>query len=382
MASTEKRHRLLFEKLLNVRRLDGVGVEAGAAAVEEVAGAESGAGAVQVEEVTGGEEREERSPGTVRSWESFVTAMNDEGDVVEVKEDNASGGEKVPTLVEAEMMEKLDLAPSSSTNPSVRTMLMSYLKFICTGELPAPGPDTIIVSGCEREPTFFCEICREDGIPMDKAFTVSPCSHHLCRPCAHDVIMAAVTSRQFPLLCPICVANRATTPLPPPRSVQQNPDLVEVVSGGMKHDPECDHETAAAVKIVKSGSWSWRFGRGLKGRRSTGQLRLEGGGEEEVGPGSSEQSRWTLKRFASLPNRGRVGRKEGEGDDTVGWKGVGKRASVFGLFGVVEKDLEQNLEEATQEEEGGGAVEIPFELALQVLDDTEKSMGEDSASKP
>ncbi|KAI8607102.1 hypothetical protein BC830DRAFT_1087238 [Chytriomyces sp. MP71] len=38
------------------------------------------------------------------------------------------------------------------------------------------------------------------------AFPIEPCTHTLCRACAHDAILAQVRARAFPLACPVCKA--------------------------------------------------------------------------------------------------------------------------------------------------------------------------------
>ncbi|KAI8842938.1 hypothetical protein BC829DRAFT_299423 [Chytridium lagenaria] len=196
--------------------------------------------------------------------------------------------------------------------------------------------------------TFFCCVCQEDGIEEGKAFTITPCQHRLCNPCAHDTIMSAVLSRQFPLLCPICKADNAL------RAFSPNPDLVEVV--GRRQDGE-----------ERRGSWMKR-GSVIKKKSEEGSV--------ETGKRGS----W-MKRRASVPALGVKEKVDGgkRGLERVisltslrSKGGVRRRGSLFGVFGQergsgeVDKVVEEEMEEKEK------MSEITFALAMQVLSEEER----------
>ncbi|KAJ3320236.1 hypothetical protein HDU76_000353 [Blyttiomyces sp. JEL0837] len=54
-----------------------------------------------------------------------------------------------------------------------------------------------------------CVICLDEEVPLWKARTITPCNHKLCKNCLHDTIMNGILSRQIPLLCPCCKAERS-----------------------------------------------------------------------------------------------------------------------------------------------------------------------------
>ncbi|KAJ3406123.1 hypothetical protein CcCBS67573_g02802 [Chytriomyces confervae] len=68
----------------------------------------------------------------------------------------------------------------------------------------SPGPESEL--SC-----FECKICLDEGICISDAFTIFPCSHTICRTCAHDVIMSDVLSRNFPIYCPVCKAESSSS---------------------------------------------------------------------------------------------------------------------------------------------------------------------------
>ncbi|KAJ3110997.1 translation termination inhibitor protein itt1 [Phlyctochytrium bullatum] len=315
------------------------------------------------------------SPRTVVSWDSFVTAVEepeptDDGWAL----DTVSAVDEVMRAAALHALDTTD-TPEASTSAasildagreSVRSLFRSYWKYIYSGDTmevaqavddvpsKASEREAVIVAGTEVSPaspsasansastletTFFCSICQEDDIPMENAFTIDPCNHRLCRDCAHDSIMVAVRSRQFPLVCPVCKADHALRSFKVRHNVSENPDLVETVEVAAVED------RGGELKKVRTRP-SWLAGTLLR----SGSL-VE---TEKVGG-------LAMKRTKSLPV-----------------SGPGRRRKAltslleFGFWRDEEGSTEDGRGERTAEEDGKGLVEIPFPLAMQVLNDEEK----------
>ncbi|KAK9901691.1 hypothetical protein WJX75_008551 [Coccomyxa subellipsoidea] len=57
-----------------------------------------------------------------------------------------------------------------------------------------------------RETTFSCAVCYDEH-SMEDCFIASMCRHRLCRDAAREVVLGAIKSCTFPVLCPICQAK-------------------------------------------------------------------------------------------------------------------------------------------------------------------------------
>jgi hypothetical protein len=55
--------------------------------------------------------------------------------------------------------------------------------------------------------TFNCGICLEDTSEFMVA-RVDPCDHSFCRDCIRDYIRSKISDHRYPILCPICTANK------------------------------------------------------------------------------------------------------------------------------------------------------------------------------
>ncbi|EIE20626.1 hypothetical protein COCSUDRAFT_57197 [Coccomyxa subellipsoidea C-169] len=72
-----------------------------------------------------------------------------------------------------------------------------------------PDPEDMLGVGPvvqPREATFSCAVCYDDH-PMEDCFIASMCKHRLCRDAAREVVLGAMKSCTFPVLCPICQAK-------------------------------------------------------------------------------------------------------------------------------------------------------------------------------
>ncbi|KAL3158447.1 hypothetical protein ABBQ38_010681 [Trebouxia sp. C0009 RCD-2024] len=61
-----------------------------------------------------------------------------------------------------------------------------------------------------KESMFRCPICFED-LHRDDVFVASLCGHDMCRGCARQMVLTAISQLEFPLACPVCKAG----PSPP-----------------------------------------------------------------------------------------------------------------------------------------------------------------------
>ena len=58
------------------------------------------------------------------------------------------------------------------------------------------------------QPVFFeCLICF-DKYPQDSVARVGACEHRFCRDCLRGHAKAKISERRFPILCPLCVADK------------------------------------------------------------------------------------------------------------------------------------------------------------------------------
>ncbi|BDA42122.1 probable ATP-dependent RNA helicase DEAH11, chloroplastic at C-terminar half [Coccomyxa sp. Obi] len=86
--------------------------------------------------------------------------------------------------------------------------------------------------------TFSCAVCYDDH-PMEDCFIASMCRHRLCRDAAREVVLGAIKSCTFPILCPICQAKAD----PPCAKCQRRRDDLERsaaagdVDGGQTNGP-------------------------------------------------------------------------------------------------------------------------------------------------
>jgi hypothetical protein len=54
---------------------------------------------------------------------------------------------------------------------------------------------------------FVCGICLEE-MPYDSIARPDPCGHTFCRECLRGHVVARLSERKFPVLCPTCTANK------------------------------------------------------------------------------------------------------------------------------------------------------------------------------
>ncbi|KAJ3131800.1 E3 ubiquitin-protein ligase rnf14 [Irineochytrium annulatum] len=114
-----------------------------------------------------------------------------------------------------------------------------------------------------QQPTFFCAICCDDEVEASEQFTINPCGHSLCKSCAHDSIMSDLRSRKFPLLCPICKAEKA---LNKPTKVVDAPAVEEREEGvTCKAEGESGSAASSVLGARQSSSLVALSGRGRKG---------------------------------------------------------------------------------------------------------------------
>ncbi|KAL0051996.1 hypothetical protein WJX82_006165 [Trebouxia sp. C0006] len=73
----------------------------------------------------------------------------------------------------------------------------------------AEGSATEGTSGSPRrdkDSMFRCPICFED-LHKDDVFVASMCGHEMCRGCARQMVLTAISQLEFPLACPVCKAG-------------------------------------------------------------------------------------------------------------------------------------------------------------------------------
>jgi Ring finger domain len=63
-----------------------------------------------------------------------------------------------------------------------------------------------------------CCVCLE-SFGRDRIIAISPCAHKFCAECIREHISTVLSGRRFPVLCPMCAADRSTQePTGTPRS--------------------------------------------------------------------------------------------------------------------------------------------------------------------
>jgi len=62
-----------------------------------------------------------------------------------------------------------------------------------------------------QQKPFECTICLEEQ-SEDFAVRLQPCGHPFCRSCAREFILSNINDHRFPVLCPVCSAEKAEKP--------------------------------------------------------------------------------------------------------------------------------------------------------------------------
>ena len=68
----------------------------------------------------------------------------------------------------------------------------------------------LLMQEAARSKSFDCVVCMEK-YPEDYSAPVRSCGHVLCRNCMKDHVQAQVDQAVWPVLCPLCVADRSRT---------------------------------------------------------------------------------------------------------------------------------------------------------------------------
>lgn len=62
-----------------------------------------------------------------------------------------------------------------------------------------------LVQTAQRQ--YHCGVCMDD-FPEDDAVHIDACGHEICRDCARGHICSKIEEHRFPVLCPVCMADR------------------------------------------------------------------------------------------------------------------------------------------------------------------------------
>jgi hypothetical protein len=68
-----------------------------------------------------------------------------------------------------------------------------------------------LITSLSNQKKFECGVCM-DEYPLDDVARVDGCEHHFCRGCFKAYIASQLNDGAFPILCPVCKAEKAEKP--------------------------------------------------------------------------------------------------------------------------------------------------------------------------